>query len=112
MADERAVYAQLERTSARLAAAIAAAADAAGVPCRVQRVGSMLGFFLTRDEVWSLADVDASDRAAFARLFHALLRERVYLPPSAYETLFVSAAFGSTEVEHAAEAFRRAFASL
>jgi glutamate-1-semialdehyde 2,1-aminomutase len=72
----------------------------------------MLGFFLTRNEVWSLADVDASDRAAFARLFHALLREGVYLPPSAYETLFVSAAHGSAEIEHAAAAFERAFAAL
>jgi glutamate-1-semialdehyde 2,1-aminomutase len=110
--DEGAVYDQLDRATAHLGEAIAAAADRAGVPCRVQRVGSMLGFFLTRGEVWSLADVDASDRALFARLFHALLREGVYLPPSAYETLFVSAAHGSSELGHAATAFERAFASL
>jgi glutamate-1-semialdehyde 2,1-aminomutase len=112
MRDGGAVYEQLERATARIADAIVAAADRAGVPCRVQRVGSMLGFFMTRSEVWSLAAVDASDRATFARLFHALLREGVYLPPSAYETLFVSAAHGSSEIEHAARAFERAFASL
>ena len=111
-ADGFAVYDQLERTSAALADAIAAAAARAGVPCRVHRQGSMLGFFLTGREVWSLADVDASDRASFSRLFHALLAEGVHLPPSPYETLFVSAAHGAGEVEHAAEAFARAFARL
>ena len=78
-----AVYASLERSSARLADGIAAAAAKAGVPCRVHRVGSMLGFFLSSGEVTSLADVDASDRAAFARVFHALLDSGVHLPPSA-----------------------------
>jgi glutamate-1-semialdehyde 2,1-aminomutase len=72
----------------------------------------MLGFFLTRGEVRSLADVDASDRAAFSRLFHALLAEGVHLPPSAYETLFVSAAHGEAEIAATAAAFERAFAAI
>jgi glutamate-1-semialdehyde 2,1-aminomutase len=104
------VYARLEETSARLAAGIATAAAKAGVPCRVHRQGSMLGFFLTASEVVSLADVDASDRATFSRLFHALLAEGVHLPPSAYEALFVSAAHGEAEVAHTLGAFERAFA--
>ena len=111
-ADGFAVYERLERTSAALAASIADAAARAGVPCRVHRQGSMLGFFLTGGEVWSLADVDASDRPAFARLFHALLAEGVHLPPSPYEALFVSSAHGAHEIEHAAGAFARAFARL
>jgi glutamate-1-semialdehyde 2,1-aminomutase len=111
-ADGGAVYDQLERASRDLATAITDAAGRAGVPCRVHRQGSMLGFFLTGEEVWSLADVDASDRASFARLFHALLAEGVHLPPSPYEALFVSAAHGRAEIEHAATAFERAFARL
>jgi len=111
-ADGFAVYERLERTSAALAAGIADAAAGAGVPCRVHRQGSMLGLFLTGGEVRSLADVDASDRVAFARLFHGLLAEGVHLPPSPYEALFVSAAHGAREIEHAAGAFSRAFARL
>jgi glutamate-1-semialdehyde 2,1-aminomutase len=111
-ADGNAIYARLEQTSARIAAGIEAAARKAGVACRVHRVGSMLGVFLTPHEVWSLADVDASDRAGFARLFHRLLAEGVHLPPSAYEALFVSAAHGEREVEHTVRAFERAFAAM
>jgi glutamate-1-semialdehyde 2,1-aminomutase len=105
------VYAQLEATSARLAEGISAAAAAAGVACQVHRQGSMLGFFLTASPVTSLADVDASDRATFSRLFHALLAEGVHLPPSAYEALFVSAAHGEREVRHTLDALDRAFAA-
>jgi glutamate-1-semialdehyde 2,1-aminomutase len=110
--DGGALYDRLEGTSARLAAGIADAAARAGVPCRVHRQGSMLGFFLTASEVRSLADVEATDRAAFARLFHHLLESGVHLPPSAYETLFVSTAHGEEEVATTLDAFARAFASL
>jgi len=106
------VYAQLERTSAQIADGIAAAASKAGVPCRVHRVGSMLGVFLTAGEVTSLADVDASDRAGFARLFHALLDAGVHLPPSPYEALFVSTAHGEAEVAATLDAFEQAFAGV
>jgi len=108
-ADDGALYARLERASARLADGIAATAARAGVPCRVQRVGSMVGFFLTAGEVTTLADVDASDRAAFARLFHALLDRGVHLPPSPYEALFVSAAHGEAELDLTLDAFGQAF---
>jgi glutamate-1-semialdehyde 2,1-aminomutase len=111
-ADNGALYRILETTSARLATGIADAAARAGVPCRVHRVGSMLGVFLTAGEVRSLPDVDGSDRPAFGRLFHSLLAAGVHLPPSAYETVFVSAAHGSEEVDLTLEAFAHAFAGL
>jgi glutamate-1-semialdehyde 2,1-aminomutase len=60
--------------------------------------------------VTTLADVDASDRAAFARLFHALLDRGVHLPPSPYEALFVSTAHGEVEITQTLEAFDRACA--
>ncbi|HXT50842.1 MAG TPA: glutamate-1-semialdehyde 2,1-aminomutase [Thermoanaerobaculia bacterium] len=111
-ADDFAIYGQLEETSARLASGIDEAAGTAGVPARVQRIGSMLGVFLTAGEVWTLADVDATDRAGFARLFHALLDAGVHLPPSPYETLFVSAAHGEAEIAATIAAFERAFAAV
>ncbi|HEV8629008.1 MAG TPA: glutamate-1-semialdehyde 2,1-aminomutase [Thermoanaerobaculia bacterium] len=110
-AEDGAIYRRLDAAGGRLAAGIAAAAARAGVPCRVHQQGSMLGFFLTAGEVRSLADVDASDRAAFARLFHALLATGIHLPPSAYEALFVSAAHGEAEIDLTLAAFERAFAS-
>ena len=57
-----------------------------------------------------LEDVDGSDRDRFSRIFHRLLDDGVHLPPSPYETLFVSAAHGEREIARTAEAFDRALA--
>jgi glutamate-1-semialdehyde 2,1-aminomutase len=59
-----------------------------------------------------LEDVDASDRALFARVFHRLLAHGVHLPPSPYEALFVSTAHGEAEIAATLEAFDRAFAEV
>ena len=104
------IYDRLEATSAALAASLRDAASKHGVPLQVQRQGSMLGLFFTDRPVTCLEDVDASDRVRFSRVFHCLLGDGVHLPPSPYETLFLSAAHGDLEVEHAASAFARAMA--
>ena len=72
----------------------------------------MLSFFLTDEPVTRLADVDATDRELWTRIFHALLAEGVHLPPSPYETMFVSTAHGDDAVDATLEALRRALASL
>jgi glutamate-1-semialdehyde 2,1-aminomutase len=103
-------YRQLESAAAGLHAGIEQAAARHGIPCRVQRQGSMLGLFFTGSPVQRLDDVDASDRTRFARVFHALLRQGVHLPPSPYETFFLSTAHGEPEISATIAAFDHAFA--
>jgi glutamate-1-semialdehyde 2,1-aminomutase len=103
-------YRQLESAAAGLQAGIEQAAARHRIPCRVQRQGSMLGLFFTGSPVQRLDDVDASDRTRFARVFHALLRQGVHLPPSPYETFFLSTAHGEPEIRATIAAFDRAFA--
>jgi glutamate-1-semialdehyde 2,1-aminomutase len=71
----------------------------------------MLGLFFTSQPVSELRHVDGSDRRLFARVFHRLLAAGVHLPPSPYETMFLSAAHGAREITLTAEAFERAFAA-
>ncbi|MEM7354613.1 MAG: aspartate aminotransferase family protein, partial [Acidobacteriota bacterium] len=71
---------------------------------------SMVGFFFIDRPVEQLEDVDASDHELFSRVFHHLLDEGVHLPPSPYETLFISAAHGKKELDHTIAAFDRALA--
>jgi glutamate-1-semialdehyde 2,1-aminomutase len=104
-------YRRLESAGASLQAGIEQAAARHGIPCRVQRQGSMLGLFFTASPVRRLDDVDASDRARFARVFHALLRQGVHLPPSPYETFFLSTAHGEPEIAATVAAFDHAFAA-
>ncbi|MFP3939669.1 MAG: glutamate-1-semialdehyde 2,1-aminomutase [Thermoanaerobaculia bacterium] len=110
-ADDGALYRRLEETGGALEEGLAGAARDAGIPCTVQRCGSMVGVFFTPTAVRSKADVDASDRGLYQRVFHRMLEAGVHLPPSPYETFFVSAAHGDEEIEATVEAFRRALAA-
>jgi glutamate-1-semialdehyde 2,1-aminomutase len=110
--DEESIYERLESAGARLQSGIEAAAERHGLACRVERQGSMLGLFFTAVPVRRLADVDASDRPLFARVFHRLLAHGVHLPPSPYEALFVSTAHGEAEIAATLDAFDRAFSEV
>jgi glutamate-1-semialdehyde 2,1-aminomutase len=105
-----AAYRELESAGARLQAGIEEAARRHGIACRVQRQGSMLGLFFAGSPVRRLEDVDRSDRRRFGRVFHSLLRQGVHLPPSPYETFFLSTAHGGPEIAATLAAFERAFA--
>ena len=77
------VYDGLERAGARLQSGLEQSLSATGVAGQVQRVGSMISVFFTDAPVLDFDDAQRTDKALFARLFHALLKRGVYLPPSA-----------------------------
>jgi len=105
-------YERLETVSHRLAAGFAEAAREAGIPVRVNRVGSMLTVFFTGDEVTDYEGARRADTAQFARFFHGMLERGVLLPPSQFEALFVSLAHTEAEVEFTVEAARQVFAEI
>ncbi len=108
LAGKPGVYDRLEATSATLEAGLRAAAEEHRVELRIQRQGSMIGLFFTDQPVKRLEHVDASNRERFARVFHRLLDTGVHLPPSPYETLFVSTAHSEREIALTVDAFDRA----
>ena len=105
-------YAQLEEKSARLAQGLADAARAAGVAVQVNRVGSMLTVFFTAEPVYDAQSARRADTRRFARFFHEMLANGVYLPPSQFEAAFVSVAHGDEEIALTLEAARKAFAAV
>jgi glutamate-1-semialdehyde 2,1-aminomutase len=102
------VWERAERWAARAADAITSAAARAGIPVTVQRVGTMLTPFFTDRPVHDFAGAKATDRAAYNRFFHAMLQAGVYLPPSAFEAAFTSAAHGDAELAVLEEGLARA----
>ena len=69
----------------------------------------MFGIFFRASPPATFAQVMESDKEAFNRFFHAMLRRGVYLAPSAFEAGFVSAAHGAAEIEATLAAAREAF---
>ena len=78
-------YLRIERMTRDLSSGIQQAADRLSVPVRVQPAGSMFTVFFTDLRVRDLASAKSADTKAYARFFHAMLREGVYLPPAQFE---------------------------
>ncbi|MEQ5837367.1 glutamate-1-semialdehyde 2,1-aminomutase [Marinobacter sp. NFXS9] len=89
------------------------AANAAGVPLVVQSAGAMFGFFFTdQNQVNTFEDVMRCDAERFGRFFNGMLKEGVYLAPSAFEAGFTSAAMSDEDIEHTLTAARKVMDTL
>jgi glutamate-1-semialdehyde 2,1-aminomutase len=108
-------YETLEERSAALANGLLAAARDAKVPVTINRVGSMLTVFFTREPdqpVTSFADATACDTQRYASFFHLMLASGIYLPPSQFEAWFVSLAHTDDAISKTIEAAGAALKSL
>jgi len=106
-------YEALAQRTAMLTAGLLALAREAGIPLAVEACGGMFGFVFTGDApVRSLSQVAAADIALFRKFFHGMLRENIYLAPSAFEAGFVSAAHGEDEISRTLDAARKVFGEL
>ncbi|MEX2606963.1 MAG: glutamate-1-semialdehyde 2,1-aminomutase [Kiritimatiellia bacterium] len=83
-------YETLAARTRRLSDAMKAAAEAKGIPVAVPREGSMFSLFFRASEPRNFAEVQDSDTARFSKIFHSLLDAGIYLPPSPFETSFLS----------------------
>ncbi|HZS09922.1 MAG TPA: glutamate-1-semialdehyde 2,1-aminomutase [Blastocatellia bacterium] len=106
------VYERLERAAASVVAGLTEAAGEAGVKVTANRVGSMFTIFFNDQPVTDWTSASRSDRQAFARFFHAMLDEGIYLPPSQFEAAFVSTAHTDEIIAQTIAAARKAFARL
>jgi glutamate-1-semialdehyde 2,1-aminomutase len=100
--DHPEVFDQLHRFTARLAEVAPA-----GVVCN--RIGSMLTWFFSSEPIHDFASADGCDRQRFGRFFHFMLDHGIYLPPSQFESLFVSAAHTTDDLNETIEVARQAF---
>lgn len=101
------VYERLEAVSAALTDGLRKQFTQAGVPFQINQVGSMLTVFFNANPVVDFATATKSDTAAFGQYFRKMLDRGIYLPPSQYEAMFLSAAITDeivAEILHASEA--------
>lgn len=106
------VYDRLERLSARLEEGFTANAREAGIPCRINRVGSMVCPFFTSAEVINYDTAKSSDLELFRRYFAAMIAEGINIAPSQFEGMFVSGVHTEEDIEVTIEAHRRALGAL
>ena len=106
-------YEELERKTNVLVDGILAAAESKKIALRANRVGAMFGLFFTDQErVSRFADVSRCDVERFKLYFHAMLKQGVYLAPSAFEAGFVSSAHTDAQIQQTIDCADQAFAGL
>jgi glutamate-1-semialdehyde 2,1-aminomutase len=93
------IYTQLEEKSARLEKELNKILEHKKIPHRINRLGSMMSVFFTDEPVTNFETACASDISLFNKFFHHLLSHGIYLPPSAYESWFISNALSSEDIE-------------
>jgi glutamate-1-semialdehyde 2,1-aminomutase len=99
-----AVYAQLEQQTSALVQGVVDVAAKKGVSLSANRVGSMFTWFFQPGPVNDWDTAAKSDTQAFARFHRGMLEQGIYLPPSQYEAMFVSAAHSAEDVLRTIEA--------
>ncbi|MET9220763.1 glutamate-1-semialdehyde 2,1-aminomutase [Streptomyces sp. NPDC088197] len=101
---DEAAYARVDAVSVEIRELVSAALSKEGVAHRVQTAGSMFSVFFTDDEVRDFEDAKKQEAFRFTGFFHSMLAQGVYLPPSAFESWFVSTTHDERAVERIAAA--------
>ncbi|MGE0771497.1 MAG: glutamate-1-semialdehyde 2,1-aminomutase [Cyclobacteriaceae bacterium] len=101
------VYRQLEKTTRQLADGMSTLLKGKGIEHTVNRLGSMMSLHFGSHPVIDFDSAKACSNAEFNRFFHHLLHHGVYLPPSAFESWFVSASIGDEEIEATLDAAKK-----
>jgi len=104
-----AIYKQLEQRTAALVNGVLDAARRKGVPLFAHRVGSMFTCFFQSGPVFDWETASKSDTQAFAGFHREMLDSGIYLPPSQYEALFVSATHSEEDIEKTIRAAEKSF---
>ena len=93
------VYARLDAAADRLVRELGAALTVAGVAHQVQRSGNLFSVFFSAAPVRDFAGATAQEAWRYRPFFHSMLDAGVYLPPSAFEAWFVSAAHDDSALD-------------
>ena len=105
-------YENLDRLSERLLNGLQQAASRSGVDIAADRVGSMLGAFFTRGPVRNFEEAKGSDLNRFSEFYQGMLYRGIYLAPSQFEVMFVSAAHDEQSIDRTIAAAEAVFQSI
>lgn len=105
-------YDYFKKLGDQLASGISEAAEHYGIDHTINRAGSMIGFFFTKEGVINYETAKLSNLDHFNSCFRTMLHEGISLPPSQFEGLFLSTAHTEEDINKTVNAFRKAFSLL
>jgi len=105
-------YESLDTRAKRLGDGVVAALSETGAPATAVRTGSLLTLFFSRDPITDYAGAKKCDTRRFAEFFSGMLDRGVFLAPSQFEALFVSAAHTDADIDRTLTACRESLAAV
>jgi glutamate-1-semialdehyde 2,1-aminomutase len=105
-------YAEFRRKADRLEQGFHEAAVKYDIPHTINRAGSMIGIFFTNEEVNNFASARTSDLDLFARYYRGMAENGIFLPPSQFEGIFLSAAHTDEDIDLTVEAAEKTFKAI
>lgn len=106
------VYRILDEKTSKLMDGFKKAADNAGISLQTNHLGSMAGFFFSREEIFNFDDAKKCDLDLFAKFYKIMLEKGIYLAPSQFESCFVSLAHTDDDIDQTINAAQQAMAAL
>ncbi|SDE30454.1 glutamate-1-semialdehyde 2,1-aminomutase [Riemerella columbipharyngis] len=100
-------YNRINKSTETLDFEISKILSSKGIEHRINRKGSMMSVFFHTNKVANFNDAQNANHALFNNFFHYLLERGIYLPPSGYETWFISDAITSTEIDKTLEVINK-----
>ena len=98
--------------TSKLVEGLQSAAQRSNVTIQTPQAGSMFGIFFSDKPVTNYDESAAANQEQFKRFFAAMLEQGIYLAPSQFETLFMSAVHTDEDIEKTIEAAKVAFGEL
>ncbi len=105
------VYPKLEKNASELKKALVDLSASYKLPVQVYSIASLYQIFFTNENVVDYACAKHSDAAMFNSYFQTLLKEGVFIPPSQYETCFLSNAHTPDDLKFTINAFDKALSA-
>jgi glutamate-1-semialdehyde 2,1-aminomutase len=96
--DNPSIYTDLENKTAKIEKGLTDIFAKKDIPIQTNRVGSMISLHFSSTSITDFDAAAKADNATFNRLFHHLLKQGVYLPPSAFETWFISHSISEQDI--------------
>ncbi len=102
-------YEQLEEKTGELETALLKEAESSSIAVQINRVGSMMTLFFSEKPITNFEDATSSDTKRFAAFWQEMVKQGIYLPPSAFEAWMISSAHSKREINRTIKAASNAF---
>jgi glutamate-1-semialdehyde 2,1-aminomutase len=106
------IYNELEQKGSYLKDGLDKVLQEAGTPYVINHMGSMISIHFSEQPVTDFASASAANNALFNQFFHAMLNRGVYLPPSAFESWFLTNALTKEDLDRTIDAARESLQEM